>query len=203
MGDRWPGPRRHVRQLRPHSRVRSLLVELKPRFCDVQGKSQSFQNQSPWRFHPVLQPCWSSERHWNPVLSETPCEAWFAGHDWTNTTVSLKWYSREEDPWYCQPCCHSPGSQLGSGGRRPALNSCHPWLLRPTGRDIRAERMGSASAQDAQETASAVLNADLNPKPLSRMGSVADWCALRRWPKTVPIPLRIPKSCPAAWWADW
>ena len=52
--------------------------------------------------------------------------AWFAGHDWTNTTVSLKWYSREEDPWYCQPCCHSPGSLLNRWATpRPQL--VPPW----------------------------------------------------------------------------
>ena len=70
--------------------------------------------------------------------------AWMAGHDWAKTTDSLKWCSREEDPWYCQPCCHSPGSTpLGCGGRTPPLNSLQ--LGRPTNPLL--SRMPAASSK--------------------------------------------------------
>ena len=130
---------------------------------------------------------------------------WMAGHDWAKTTDSLKWYLREEDPWYCQPCCHSPGSTpLGCGGLTPPLNSLqlgrptNPLLSRmpaasskslrhPCGLAFktastlsvnsgrRANNMGKASAHEAQQAAGAVLDADQSPKPPNLIGKVANW----------------------------
>ena len=57
--------------------------------------------------------------------------AWSAAHDWRRTMVSRKWCSEMEGAWNCQPCCHSPGSELRlRGGRAPHLSSAQ--LGRPT-----------------------------------------------------------------------
>ena len=51
--------------------------------------------------------------------------------DWGSTTISLKWHSKAEDVWYCQPWAHSPGSTVcAGGGRAPSSNSAQPG--RPT-----------------------------------------------------------------------
>ena len=86
---------------------------------------------------------------------------------------------------------------MGSGGRRPALNSCHSgrptnplrsrtlvassnWArhpLRLVNSGKRAESMESASAHEAQKAAGAIRLADRRPKPPSRIGNVASSCA--------------------------
>ena len=65
--------------------------------------------------------------NWHMDLNATSSGAWSVAHDWASTTVSRKWHSEEEDEWYCQPCCHSPGSTaVGGCGRMPR------WSASPT-----------------------------------------------------------------------
>ena len=94
-----------------------------------------------------------------------------AASDWATITVSLKWYSTEEDAGYCQPWCHSPGSaETGGGGRFPSLNSA---------------QVGRPTKPAWSKTLAASHNCAVQPSPAGSAASCSKICSVKtgslRW----------------------